>query len=161
GAQPTVHDRRAAQVRGAGIPQGLRQRGHHVDGRQHPRPLRRRCPGLLPQVGPGERQGGDRAALRRRRRDAEVHPPRLRRVHVAHDRDGHLRGRGHELRRAPGRDLAGGRHALGPLVRRLRGARLPDPALLHLPRPGLRGPGHRPLRVARRRGARRRGADRL
>ena len=33
---------------------------------------------------------------------------------------------------------AGVTHA-GPLVRRVRGARLPDPALLHLPRSRLRG----------------------
>ena len=37
----------------------------------------------------------------------------------------------------------------GPPVRRLRGPRLPHPALLHLPRPRLCGPRHRPLSVAK------------
>ena len=34
------------------------------------------------------------------------------------------------------------------VVRRVRGTRLPDPALLHLPRSGLRRTRHRPLPVA-------------
>ena len=38
----------------------------------------------------------------------------------------------------------------GPLVRRVRDPRLADPALLHLPRPRLRGQGHRALSVASR-----------
>ena len=56
--------------------------------------------------------------------------------------------RGHELRRAPGRRVARRGDARRPLVRRVRGARLPDPALLHLPRPRLRGRRHRPLPLA-------------
>ena len=42
---------------------------------------------------------------------------------------------------------AGVTHA-GPLVRRVRSARLPDPALLHLPRSRLRRPGHGALSLA-------------
>ena len=61
------------------------------------------------------------------------------------------RGRGDELRRAPGRAVARGRAGVGrrALVRRLRDPRLADPPLLHLPRPGLRGQRHRALPLAR------------
>ena len=45
-----------------------------------------------------------------------------------------------------------GRHARGKVVRRVRGPRLLDPALLHLSRSRLRGSRHRPVPVA---GARR------
>ena len=68
---------------------------------------------------------------------------------------------GTSLRRARGRVVARGRDARGPVVRRLRGPRLPDPALLHLPRPRLRRARHRPLPVAVGGRARRAGADRL
>ena len=52
----------------------------------------------------------------------------------------HVRLRGHEPRRAPGRPVAGRRSRVGrrPLVRRVRDPRLQDPAVLHLPRPRLR-----------------------
>src|SRR4029434_3323805 len=63
------------------------------------------------------------------------------------------RRRGNQPRRAPGRALAGrGTRPWGrPLVRRVRDPRLEDPALLHLPRPRLRRPRHRPLSLAGRR----------
>jgi hypothetical protein len=51
----------------------------------------------------------------------------------------HVRVRGNELRRARGRRVARGRDARGTVVRRLRGPRLPHPALLHLPRPDYAG----------------------
>src|SRR5712692_2627409 len=35
-----------------------------------------------------------------------------------------------------------------PVVRRVRGPGLPDPPVLHLPRPRLRRPGHRSVSVA-------------
>ena len=41
-----------------------------------------------------------------------------------------------------------GRHPRRPLVRRVRSARLPDPALLHLPRSGLRRARHGALPLA-------------
>jgi hypothetical protein len=50
----------------------------------------------------------------------------------------HVRMRGYELGHAPGRLVARRRHSCGTLVRRVRGARLPDPALLHLSRSRLR-----------------------
>ena len=60
-----------------------------------------------------------------------------------------------------GRRMAGRRDPRRALVRRLRGARLPHPALLHLPRSRLRGGGHRPLSVAVGGRTRRLAADRL
>ena len=79
--------------------------------------------------------------------------PRLLALQLDHDRQRHVRLRGHEPRRAPRRSLAGGRRGVEgrPLVRCVRGARLPDPTLLHLPRSRLRRRRHRPLRLAARR----------
>ena len=67
GPDPPDHDRRAAQIGGAGIPEGVRQRRHHVDRREHPRTVRSRRAGRLPEVGHRQRPGGDRADVRRRR----------------------------------------------------------------------------------------------
>ena len=88
--------------------------------------------------------------LRRRRRNAEVDRPPLLALQL--DLLGQRRRgvRGHQPRRAQGRTVARRRSRMGggPLVRRLRDPRLEDPALLHLPRPGLRRQGHGPLSVA-------------
>jgi hypothetical protein len=46
--------------------------------RQHPRPVRRRRPDDVPEVGPGDGQGGDRPPLRRRGRHPEGNSARLR-----------------------------------------------------------------------------------
>jgi hypothetical protein len=92
---------------------------------------------------------------------ATGNPARLRDVQLDHDRHGRLRVRGDERRRPPGRRVAGRRDARGPLVRRLRGARLPDPALLHLSRSGLRRPRHSALSLALGRRARSVPADGL
>ncbi len=106
--------------------------------------------GLLPEVGPGQRQGRDRQALRRSRQPRQIDPPRLRRLQLDLHRHRPVRLRRHELRRACRRPLARGRARVGrrPLVRRVRGARLPDPALLHLPRSRLRRQGHGTLPMA-------------
>jgi hypothetical protein len=126
--------------------------GHDQNRRQHPRPLRRRCPGLLPEVGPRRGQGANRQALRRRRRHDQVDQARLCVVQLDLLRKRHPRRRGHQLRRAPGRPVArrGAGMGRGPLVRRLRDPGLPHPAGVHLPRPRLRGQGRRPLSLARR-----------
>ena len=54
------------------ISQGVRQGGQDLGRRQHPGSVRRRRAGLFPEMGPCQRQGGDRADVRRRRRHAEV-----------------------------------------------------------------------------------------
>ena len=84
--------------------------------------------------------------------DAQVDRPRLLALQLDPHRYGHVRLRGHQPRRAPGWSVAGRQPGVGgrTLVRRVRGARLADPALLHLPRPRLRRPGPRPLPLARR-----------
>ena len=64
-------DRRAAKVGRDRVSEGVRQRRRDLDRREHPRPLRRRRAGLLPEMGPRQRQGADRQDVRRRRRHAE------------------------------------------------------------------------------------------
>ena len=71
--------------------------------------LRRRRAGVLPEVGPGQRQGRDRQAVRRRRRHAEVHHAPLLALQLDLLRLRHDRLRGHQPRRAPGRPVAGRR----------------------------------------------------
>ena len=81
---------------------------------------------------------------------AEVDRPPLLALQLDLLRQRHRRLRRHQPRRAPGRPVARRRARMGgrPLVRRLRNPRLEDPALLHLPRPGLRREGHGALSVA-------------
>ena len=57
GTEHSDDDRRATQIGGDRISESVRQRRCHLGWRQHPRPVRRRRAGLLPEVGPGQRQG--------------------------------------------------------------------------------------------------------
>ena len=88
---------------------------------------------------------------RRRRGHAQVDRPSPVGVQLDLHRHGRPRVRRDQPRRAPRRAVAGRRPRLGgrPLVRRLRDPGLEDPALLHLPRSGLRRQGHAALPVAR------------
>ena len=55
---------------------------------------------FFPKWGLADRQEADRPAVHRLRRPHQEHPARLRHVQLDHDRHRHVRGRGHERRRA-------------------------------------------------------------
>ena len=122
-------------------------------GGEHPGPVRRRRAGLLPEV-------GDRQRPRRRSaRCSATSAANL--MSIRHDyANFNWIFSGSDTIVAEGTSY--GEHKDGPwragvpglgrgaLVRRLRDPRLPHPALLHLPRPRLRGQGRGPLPVDRR-----------
>ena len=140
------HDRRAAQERGDRVPEGVRQAA-----------ARRRPAAASSTCSPTTRRSTSRSGAWRPARTRSAgcsatwaatlkrHRAPLLRVQLGLLGIGRRRVRGHEPRRAPRRPVAGRRARVGgrALVRRVRDPRLPDPAGLHLPRPRLRGEGHR------------------